>query len=56
MAKGVGPKGRKKIAKVMREGREGKLRSGSPTGPVVTNPKQKVAIALAEGRRVSRGQ
>lgn len=28
--------------------KEGKLRSGSKKGPVVTNPKQAVAIALSE--------
>jgi predicted DNA-binding protein (UPF0251 family) len=55
MAKGIGPKGRKKVAQVMKEGRAGRLRSGSPLGPVVTKPQQKVAIALSEGRRVSRG-
>jgi len=55
VANAIGPKGRKKVARVMREAREGKLRSGSRTGPVVTNPRQKLAIALSEGRKVSRG-
>jgi hypothetical protein len=39
-----------KVAKVMREFKQGKLHSGSPKGPVVKNPKQAVAIALSEAR------
>jgi hypothetical protein len=39
-----------KIAKVMREYKEGKLHSGSKKGPVVKNPKQAMAIALSEAR------
>jgi len=46
-AKGGSVKG-KKIAKVMREYKEGKLHSGSKKGPVVKNPKQAMAIALSE--------
>ena|GEM_PF-945385 len=42
------PKQKAKIKKVMKEGKEGKLHSGSKTGPLVTNPKQKIAIALSE--------
>jgi len=41
----------KKIGKVMREFKHGKLHSGKPgkgKGPVVTNPKQAKAIALSE--------
>lgn len=41
-------KGSKKVAKVMREFKRGKLHSGSMSGPKVTNPKQAVAIALSE--------
>ena len=41
-------KGAKKITKVMREFKAGKLHSGSKKGPEVTNPKQAVAIALSE--------
>jgi hypothetical protein len=48
-AKGGNVKG-KKIAKVMREYKEGKLHSGSKKGPVVKNPKQAMAIALSEAR------
>lgn len=32
----------------MHEAKEGKLHSGSKKGPVVTNPKQAVAIAMRE--------
>lgn len=36
----------------MREFKEGKLHSGSKKGPEVTNPKQAIAIALSEARKV----
>lgn len=42
------PKQKAKIKKVMHEAKEGKLHSGSKKGPVVTNPKQKIAIAMSE--------
>jgi len=35
---------------VMKKFRAGKLRSGSKSGPVVTNPKQAKAILLSEAR------
>ena len=41
----------KKIAKVMREYKEGKLHSGSKKGPVVKSEKQAMAIALSEARK-----
>lgn len=43
----------KKIGKVMREGYEGKLHSGSKTGPIVTKPSQMkaIAIGISEARR-----
>jgi len=41
-------KSEKKISKVMREYKAGKLHSGSKKGPEVTNPKQAIAIALSE--------
>lgn len=41
----------KKISKVMHEMKEGKLHSGSKKGPLVTNPKQGIAIALNEARK-----
>lgn len=40
-----------KVAKVMREYKEGKLHSGSKKGPMVKNRKQAVAIALSEARK-----
>ena len=42
-----------KVRKVMREFKEGTLHSGKG-GPVVKNPKQALAIALAEKRRQGR--
>lgn len=40
-----------KIRDVMEEFKHGELHSGSKRGPVVTNRKQAIAIALAESRR-----
>jgi len=40
-----------KIVKVEREFKEGELHSGSKKGPLVTNPKQAIAIALSEARK-----
>lgn len=37
-----------KVKKVLHEMKEGKLHAGSKKGPVVTNPKQGIAIALSE--------
>lgn len=51
MAKGKEPrkeKKEKKVKKVMDEFKHGKLHSGSKKGPLVTNPKQGIAIALNE--------
>ena len=45
-----------KIAKVMREYKEGKLHSGSKKGPVVKNPKQAMAIALSEARAAKKAE
>jgi hypothetical protein len=47
-------KGKKKIEKVMKEFKEGELHSGSKKGPIVTNPRQGVAIALSEARRAKK--
>jgi hypothetical protein len=44
-------KGKAKIEKVMHEMKRGELHSGSKKGPVVTNPKQGIAIALSEARK-----
>lgn len=41
-------KGQKKVEKVMREFKKGKLHSGSSEGPKVKNRKQAIAIALSE--------
>lgn len=40
--------GQKKVAKVMREYKKGKLHSGSKKGPKVKSRKQAIAIALSE--------
>lgn len=48
------PAGAKKVAKVMREYKSGKLHSGSKKGPVVKSRKQAVAIAMSEARRMNR--
>lgn len=42
------PKKQAKVAVVMEEFKEGKLHSGSKKGPVVTKPKQALAIALTK--------
>ena len=47
------PKG-PKVAKVMHEWGQGKLRSGSKKGPVVKNQDQAVAIALSEQRKANK--
>lgn len=40
-----------KVKKVMKEFKAGKLHSGSKKGPIVSNPKQAIAIALSEQRK-----
>ena len=40
-----------KVKKVMGEFKEGELHSGSKKGPLVSEPKQAIAIALSEQRR-----
>ncbi len=42
------PMGRPGVAAEMRKFGAGKLRSGSPTGPVVTDPMQAKAIAMRQ--------
>lgn len=44
-------KGKAKVEKVMHEFKHGELHSGSKKGPVVTNPKQAIAISLSEARK-----
>ena len=51
MAKHKKSKGKAKVEKVMHEMKEGKLHSGSKKGPIVTNKKQGIAIALSEARK-----
>ena len=41
----------KKVGKVMKEYKEGKLHSGSKKGPVVHSKKQAVAIAISEANK-----
>lgn len=57
MARSLGPKGQRKVEKVMREFKEGTLHSGNAgnkRGPEVATRKQAIAIALSEGRKASR--
>lgn len=50
-------KAEKKISKVMREYKKGKLKSGSKKGPKVKSRKQAIAIALSEaGKSKSNGK
>jgi len=44
-------KEKKKMKKVMTEFSEGKLHGRSKSGPVITNPKQAVAIAYSEAKK-----
>lgn len=39
---------KQKVKKEMHKFEEGKLHSGSKKGPIVTNPKQAIAISLSE--------
>ncbi len=43
----------KNVKGIMDEWKSGQLHSGSPKGPVVTNQKQAVAIALSEQRQAA---
>jgi len=45
--------GGRKIGRVMKEFAHGHLHSGSKHGPLVHNPRQARAIAIAEARRVT---
>ena len=55
-------KGRQGVKQEMHKFKAGQLHSGSAKGPVVTNPKQAVAIALSEagmsrsGRQSKKGR
>lgn len=48
------PAAKKKMEKVMSEYADGELHSGSKKGPVVTNPKQALAIGYSEVRRAKK--
>ena len=45
-----------KMEKVMQEFKQARLRSGSKKGPIVTNPKQAIAIGLSEMRRAKKSK
>lgn len=49
------PGQKKKVGTVMREFKKGELHSGKG-GPVVKNPKQAIAIALSEARKVKKAE
>lgn len=51
-AKVMKKKKAKKIAKVMTEFKHHDLKSGSKKGPVVKNPKQAIAIAISESKKI----
>jgi hypothetical protein len=47
-------KKQKKIHKVMDEFKHHQLHSGSKNGPIVTNPKQAIAIAIQSSRKLKK--
>jgi len=49
-----GSKEKRKIKKVMSEYKAGNLHSGSKTGPLVSEPKQAIAIAMSESRKAKK--
>ncbi len=51
--KGKETRKEKKVEKVMHEFSEKKLHSGSKKGPVVSSPKQAIAIGLSEARKAT---
>ena len=53
-AKKGGSVKKKKVSKVMKEFKEGKLKSGSKKGPKVKTRKQAIAIALSEARKAKK--
>lgn len=53
-AKKKGKKSKGKVGKVMQEFEAGKLHSGSKAGPMVTNPRQALAIGMSEQRKAAK--
>jgi hypothetical protein len=53
---GIGPKGKAKMATTMHEWGKGELHSGSKKGPIITDQKQAVAVALSQARKASRAK
>jgi len=51
MANKYGPLAGVKVQRAITEMKSRKLHSGSKKGPVVTNPKQAIAIGLSEAKR-----
>lgn len=51
MARAYGPMAGKKIEANMKEMKAGTLHSGSKKGPMVTNPKQAIAIGLSQAKK-----
>lgn len=49
------PLSSRKVARSLHELHQGGLHSGSTTGPLVTNPKQAIAIGLSEARAMGDG-
>jgi len=47
-------KAQEKVSKVMEEYKTGALHSGSKKGPMVTNRKQAIAIALSEAHKAAK--
>ncbi len=47
-------KSKEKISKVMSEFKHGELHSGSKKGPIVSSPKQAIAIGLSEARKLGK--
>lgn len=49
-----GSKEKRKIKRVMHEYKKHELHSGSKKGPIVSNPKQAIAIAMSESRKAKK--
>ena len=49
-----GSAAKRKIHRVLHEYKEGELHSGSDSGPLITDRKQAIAVALSEARRAGK--